>query len=460
MGQRILIIDDEQDIRATVEILLGRMGLETLSAPDLETGLLLIQHEPLDLVLTDMRLPDGTGLDVVRWIADNAPELPVAVITAYGSPQDAVAALKSGAFDYVQKPVDTALLRRVVKEALRNTPTSPSKLTSDPSQWDKASKTEGMVGSSAPMQELRRTIGKLARTQAPVFICGESGTGKELVAREMHRQSPRASGPFVAVNCGAIPAELFESELFGHRKGSFTGAAHERQGLFSAASEGTIFLDEVIDLPRPMQVKLLRALQERTVRPVGADREEPINVRVISAAQIPLSQAVQDQRLREDLYYRLNVLEIHLPALRERASDIPELCQALLERIAHRHNIPPPQLQVEALARLKSYHFPGNVRELENLLERACALADELGNISAQSIQLPSQVSGHPPSIQAKAQVSGGAVDNIDTELAESEKTRIEQALTATRWNRTQAAKQLGISVRSLRYRIKKLGLE
>lgn len=457
MAQRILIIDDEQDIRATVEILLGRMGLETLSAPDLETGLLLIQHEPLDLVLTDMRLPDGTGLDVVRWLAQNAPELPVAVITAYGSPQDAVAALKSGAFDYVQKPVDTALLRRVVKEALRDTNTQPAAPT--PTAPDDDLDTVRMVGSSEPMQHLRRTIKKLSRTQAPVFVCGESGTGKELVAREIHRQSPRASGPFVAVNCGAIPEDLFESELFGHRKGSFTGAANERQGLFAAANEGTLFLDEVIDLPRPMQVKLLRALQERAIRPVGADHEEPINVRVISAAQVPLASAVQDRLLREDLYYRLNVLELHLPPLRERRSDIPELSQTLLERIADRHQIAPPQLQTDALQRLMGYDFPGNVRELENLLERACALTDELGNISAHSIQLPS-LSGHPTPVTDAAVPASVATDSIDVELAESEKARIEQALRATRWNRTQAARQLGISVRSLRYRIKKLGLE
>lgn len=459
MAQRILIIDDEQDIRATVEILLGRMGLDTLSAPDLETGLLLIQHEPLDLVLTDMRLPDGSGLDVVRWIADNAPTLPVAVMTAYGSPQDAVAALKSGAFDYVQKPVDTALLRRVVKEALRDATSESAQPPAAALSQGGSVDTERMVGSSPPMQELRRTIAKLARTQAPVFVCGESGTGKELVAREIHRQSPRASGPFVAVNCGAIPEDLFESELFGHRKGSFTGAATERQGLFAAANGGTIFLDEVVDLPRPMQVKLLRALQERAIRPVGADHEEAINVRVISAAQITLASAVQDRLLREDLYYRLNVLELHLPPLRERAADIPELCQALLARIAKRHHIDRPQLHSQALNRLMAYAFPGNVRELENLLERACALADELGNISEHSIQLPSQAPSMVPAVDLPTPDRASS-DNIDAELAESEKTRIEQALNAARWNRTQAAKQLGISVRSLRYRIKKLGLE
>ena len=471
--QRVLVVDDEPDIRATVEILLGRMGLDSQAAASVGEAEVLLETEDFDLVLCDMRLGDGSGLDVVRWISRHQAQTPVTVITAYGSAQDAVAALKAGAFDYVEKPVDLDLLRRLVEDALR-----PGRQRASQGPAGSTTAADGnrgrtpsqLVGTSAAMQDLRAMIERLARTHAPVFVCGESGTGKDLVAREIHLQGPRRDGPFVAVNCGAIPAELFESELFGHLKGSFSGASSDREGLFRAADHGTLFLDEVVDLPLAMQVKLLRALQERAVRPVGDHQEHPVDVRIVSAAQRPLQQAVQRGTLREDLYYRLNVIELALPPLRDRQGDLPQLCNHLLARIASRHSMPRPSITDAALDRLRSYGFPGNIRELDNLLERACALRSPGSPIDVADLHLSDTphedtaptVAAQPPSSTAPPDGAGAlsASGNIDEDLQAAERARILAALEATRWNRTRAAERLGISFRSLRYRLKKLGLD
>ena len=453
MSQRVLIVDDEPDIRATVEILLGRMGLQTRAAEGLNSALSTLQQESFDLVLSDMRLRDGTGLELVQWISQHSADTPVAVITAFGSTKEAVRALKAGAFDYVEKPVDTALLRRLVNEALKLEKPAPSKSTPTASQPPKDSRQSTIIGDSAPMVRLRETINKVARSHAPVFVCGESGTGKELVAREIHANSPRAKGPFIPVNCGAIAAELFESELFGHLKGSFSGAHADREGLFAAAHGGTLFLDEVIDLPMPMQVKLLRAVQERAIRPVGANREHSVDVRIVSAAQKPLAEAAAEGCFRDDLYFRLNVIELTLPPLRERVEDIPQLCAHLLERIATRHGNPPTELTRSAMRKLAGHPFPGNIRELENLLERACALSSPGEAVDAEDL--------HLPLLNRSSNTAAlGEADSIDDALASAERSRILEALEATRWNRTRAAERLGISFRSLRYRLKKLGLD
>ncbi|MEN8718969.1 MAG: sigma-54 dependent transcriptional regulator [Oceanococcaceae bacterium] len=467
---RILIIDDEADIRATVEILLGRAGLDTRAADSVKAALSWLEREPFDAVLTDMRLGDGTGLDVVRWIRQHRPTVPVAVITAYGAARDAVTALKAGAFDYIEKPVDSAVLRRVAQEALQlNTARAAS--ARDGTSPDAAPGTDDLTGQSPPMQALRDLVARLARTIAPVYIHGESGVGKERAARAIHRHSARANKPFVAINCGAIPADLFESELFGHIKGSFSGAHTDRDGLFSAADGGSLFLDEVADLPLPMQVKLLRAVQERRIRPVGSNHELPVDVRVISASQQPLEHYVRAGQLREDLYYRLNVLTLAIPPLRERRDDIPALCHNLLARIAERHGRPPPDIDAKALSALQARDFPGNIRELENTLEQALALAAEPQRIQRadlpdsaavvfSSTPPPYPAANDSPAPPAASPPSPARNSTIDDELAQTEEQRIRAALEATRWNRTKAAKALGISFRSLRYRLQKLGIE
>ena len=454
-----LIVDDEPDIRELLEITLARMGIRTLTAPDLSTARqLLSEHHP-HLCLTDMNLPDGCGIDLVHWIQQHTPATPVAVITAYGNMETAVESLKAGAFDFVSKPVELPRLRELVNSALK---------LSEPEVQTRTSRDEPglLLGKSQDICRLRAQTRKLARSQAPVFISGESGTGKELVARMIHMQGPRREGPFVAVNCGAIPSELMESEFFGHKKGSFTGAHESKEGLFRSANGGTLFLDEVADLPLTMQVKLLRALQEKAVRPVGDTREIPVDVRILSATHKNLLALVQEGTFRQDLYYRINVIELTVPPLRNRPEDIELLSEHILQRIADEYECPPARLSPDAIERLKGYHFPGNVRELENILERAFTLCDEeeitaadlhLGSPAPES--LPDEENRDTATPASQVSLPDGAMD-LESYLESIERQAIEKALEATRWNKTAAAKRLGISFRALRYRLKKLGME
>ncbi len=446
---RALVVDDEADIRELLEITLQRMGGATVSAANVAEALRHLKQDDFDLCFTDMRLPDGRGLDIVRHIQQHHAELPVAVITAYGNTQDAVDSLKLGAFDFVAKPVDLTGLKRLVETAL--------KLERTPAQTAKGDTAAQLVGKAPGMQKLRELAAKLARSQAPVYISGESGSGKEMVARMIHAQGPRADGPFVPVNCGAIPRELMESEFFGHVKGSFTGAVRDKPGLFQTAHGGTLFLDEVAELSPPMQVKLLRALQERSVRPVGSEQEQKVDVRVLCATHKSLRDLTTRGEFRQDLYYRLNVIEINVPALRERREDIPLLCEHILARLARESGNPPRRLTEGALRALAEYSFPGNVRELENILERAVTLA-EAGVIQPQDLQLPQPsgaVEGGTPATE-KARDDASFVALIE----DKQRELIEKALQQTRYNRTKAAQVLGISFRALRYRLKKLGLD
>ncbi|MDQ0125192.1 two-component system response regulator PilR (NtrC family) [Pseudomonas lini] len=442
--QKVLIVDDEPDIRELLEITLGRMKLDTFSARNLGEAQVLLTRETFDLCLTDMRLPDGTGLELVQYIQQRHPQVPVAMITAYGSLETAINALKAGAFDFLTKPVDLSRLRELVTSALRLTAPSGASSTVD----------RQLLGDSLPMRSLRKQIDKLARSQAPVYISGESGSGKELVARLIHEQGPRANGPFIPVNCGAIPSELMESEFFGHRKGSFSGAFEDKPGLFQAAHGGTLFLDEVADLPLAMQVKLLRAIQEKAVRSVGGQQETVVDVRILCATHKDLDAEVAAERFRQDLYYRLNVIELRVPSLRERRDDIETLATHVLKRLAAGSGQPPARLHPHALDALKSYRFPGNVRELENMLERAHTLCENK-QIEAGDLRLA----------DGNCAVEGGVpdltqIDNLEDYLENVERKLILQALEETRWNRTAAAQRLNLSFRSMRYRLKKLGLD
>ncbi|MCP1618389.1 two-component response regulator PilR [Pseudomonas sp. SLBN-26] len=443
--QRALIVDDEPDIRELLEITLGRMKLDTRSARNVKEAREWLAREPFDLCLTDMRLPDGTGQELVQYIQQRYPQVPVAMITAYGSLDTAINALKAGAFDFLTKPVDLGRLRELVATALR--------LRSGESD-EEASVDSRLLGESPPMRALRNQIQKLARSQAPVYISGESGSGKELVARLIHEQGPRASHPFVPVNCGAIPSELMESEFFGHKKGSFTGAIEDKQGLFQAAHGGTLFLDEVADLPLPMQVKLLRAIQEKAVRAVGGQQEVVVDVRILSATHKDLAAEVAAGRFRQDLFYRLNVIELGVPPLRERREDIPRLADVMLKRLAEACSLPAATLTRDALEKLKTYRFPGNVRELENMLERAYTLCEN-DQIQPHDLRFT----------EAAGAAEGGEadlakIDNLEDYLEEIERKLIMQALEETRWNRTAAAQRLGLTFRSMRYRLKKLGID
>ena len=376
---RALIVDDEPDIRELLELTLGRMDIDTRSAADLADARRLLAEDRFDICLTDMRLPDGDGLDLVRHIQRQEPDLPVAVITAHGSMESAVEALKAGAFDFVSKPVNLKVLRNLISSVM--------KLSDDAATRERRSR-DRLLGESAAMRDIRSTIEKLSRSQAPIYIWGESGTGKELVARLIHSRGPRADRPFVPVNCGAIPAELMESEFFGHRKGSFTGAVDDKDGLFQVAAGGTLFLDEVAELPLHMQVKLLRAIQEKAVRPVGARQEVPTDVRILSATHKELGELVEAGEFRQDLYYRLNVIQLRVPPLRERREDIPMLAGHCLRKLAVQNNRPGLELTADAISALSSYDFPGNVRELENILERATTLC-EGHSVSYEDLQLP-----------------------------------------------------------------------
>lgn len=458
-GKRALIVDDEPDIRELLEITLGRMSIDTAAAADLAAARALLERDEFDLCLTDMHLPDGNGLELVEYIAQLKPDLPVAVITAFGSMDTAISALKAGAFDFVQKPVDLEQLRSLVDTALRITPMAPGRTGNS-----------RLLGQSARMRALREQIGKLARSQAPIYISGESGSGKEVAARLIHEQGPRSDGPFVPVNCGAIPSELMESEFFGHVKGSFTGAVADKKGLFEAAQGGTLFLDEVADLPLSMQVKLLRSIQEKTVRPVGAAEERPTDVRILSATHKDLAEEVAEGRFRQDLYYRLNVIELPMPSLRERSGDIAELADLILDRLARDYGGERPLLTAEALAALQSYPFPGNVRELENVLERAFTLCEN-GRILPSDLQLdPSPevpasaaLTAESPRVQSPQDDPPAALapgQSLEDYLETIEKQLIVDALESTRWNKTAAAKKLGITFRALRYRLQKLDLE
>ncbi|MDD5296889.1 MAG: sigma-54 dependent transcriptional regulator [Rhodocyclaceae bacterium] len=438
---RVLVVDDEEDIRELLQLTLARMGLESDGAGTLaEAKRLLGQNGPYQLCLTDMRLPDGDGLDLVRKIGESSQDLPVAVITAYGSMESAVAALKAGAFDYLSKPVSLDSLRALVRSALR--------LSAAPAGDPRG--TAALLGESPPMVQIRQLIAKLARSMAPIYISGESGSGKELAARQIHAEGARSAQPFVAVNCGAIPENLMESEFFGHRKGAFTGADAEREGFFQAAHGGTLFLDEVADLPLAMQVKLLRAIQEKRVRRIGGTSEEPVDVRIISATHQNLRQLVETGRFRQDLFYRLNVIELHMPALRECREDVPLLARHILTRLCREAGLEPPHISAPALAALSAYPFPGNVRELENILERALALSGS-GILGEEDLGLcPVPLSGEPDADDAAS---------LQEYLDSQERRAILEALSKTGFNRTAAAKLLGVTFRSLRYRMERLGI-
>ena len=442
-----LVVDDEPDIRELLEITLGRMDIQVCSAENLIGARQLLDNRRFDLCLTDMRLPDGDGLDLVDYIQERGLLLPVAVITAHGSMDIAIKAMKKGAFDFLTKPVDLSALRQLVKNALLTSPHRPK--TKDRRTRDI------LLGESEVMRSIRSKIQKVARNQAPIYISGESGSGKELVAKLIHRQSPRSEKPFVAINCGAIPQELMESEFFGHKKGSFSGAVADKQGFFQAADGGTLFLDEVADLPLSLQVKLLRAIQEKKIRPVGEQHEIPVDVRLLSATHKELGKMVQEGSFRQDLYYRINVIELNLPPLRARASDIPQIATHLLERLAKSNQLPMPELTEAALNALKRYSFPGNVRELENILERALAL-HEGSKIEVDDLSLP------VTNDVASSEINDTKLERVSLEsyLENIEKKALTSALEENGWNKIATAQQLGVTIRSLCFRLKKLGLE
>jgi two-component system response regulator PilR (NtrC family) len=445
-GPDVLIVDDEDDIRELLELSLLRLGLASDGAATLAEARALLDQKRYRLCLTDMRLPDGDGLELVRHISETCRDLPVAVITAFGSMDNAVTALKAGAFDYLSKPVSIDQLRALVKSVF-----SVTGKEGDDSKKD----TSSLTGDSPAMVQVRSLIEKLARSQAPVFISGESGSGKERAARMIHDLGPRAAAPFVAVNCGAIPENLMESEFFGARKGAFTGADADREGFFQAAHGGTLFLDEVGDLPLPMQVKLLRAIQEKKFRRLGDTTETVVDVRILSATHQNLKAMVEATRFRQDLFYRLNVIELRMPPLRERAEDIPQLAEILLARLSESSGLPPVRLSEGALRALKAYAFPGNVRELENILERAMALSS--GEfIEADDLLLdPSDMGEASP---ATPSTPGGA--DLQEYLDQVERHVIEEALEKSGGNRTAAARALGVTFRSLRYRLERLGIK
>lgn len=447
MNKQALVIDDEPDILELLTMTLSGMSIDCVTAENLAQANQALKQHKFDLCFTDMRLPDGNGLDFVKTIQQQCPELPVAVITAHGNVEHAVEALKSGAFDFVSKPLKLRMLRDLVAAALKLSPDRPQ-------QRERRSR-DKLLGDTDPIRGLRGKITKLARSQAPVYITGESGTGKELVARLIHELGARGEGPFVPINCGAIPAELVESEFFGHKKGAFTGAVADKQGLFQAADGGTLFLDEVADLPLMMQVKLLRAIQEKAVRPVGGHEELNVDVRILSATHKNLSACVREGSFREDLFYRLNVIELTVPPLRERQADIPLLAEHILSKLAQTNLISKPHISPAAMKALQSYRFPGNVRELENILERALTWADG-DSIDVPDLMLPeTQVE-----LRGPAPTNASEANDLEARLEDQERQLIMQALEATRWNKTAAAKKLGITFRALRYKLKKLELD
>ncbi len=507
MTATALIIDDEADIRELIALTVSRMGLEFHTAANLDEARNLLSAYSFDLCLTDMRLPDGNGVEFVRYIQSTQPNLPVAVITAHGNMEAAIAAMKNGAYDFVSKPVDINQLRQLVTQAVamsskaanesNNPPAShtphqqpssnlppvndsediqtpesflaPLSLASlskrtattagDTASVANESPGKGtqLIGQSPSIQELQSLITKVSRTNAPIWITGESGTGKELIARLIHERGPRSEHPFVAVNCGAIPSNLMESELFGHKKGSFTGATHDHEGLFMQANNGTLFLDEVAELPLHMQVKLLRAIQERSIRPVGGRTESLINVRILSASHIDLADEVDAGRFRHDLYYRLNVISLTAPRLRDRCEDIPLLVAHLLSKLKNNDNGKCIYIDDDAIELLCQYDFPGNVRELENTLERASTMMDN-NTITVSDIQLPKPIG--VTTSQQSLHATSDTVERSGRSSHDDEYHRIVQALNDTRWNRKAAAEKLGLTYRQLRYRIQQLGID
>ncbi len=451
VAARVLVVDDEADIRELLDLTLARMGLAADCAGTVAEAKAFLERERYSLCLTDMRLPDGEGLEIVRLIGERYGETPVAVITAFGSADNAVAALKAGAFDYLAKPVALDQLRTLIKSAISLPPAAGTAEAANASATSTAGQ---LIGTSAAIQAVREMIGKLARSQAPVYISGESGSGKEMAARLIHSQSARHAAPFVPVNCGAIPENLMESEFFGHRKGAFTGADSDRDGFFQAANGGTLFLDEVADLPLAMQVKLLRAIQEKKVRKVGQSSEEPVDVRILSATHRKLKDCVEAGTFRQDLYYRLNVIELKMPSLRERQDDIPLLVGAILQRICGDQ---PPGLTAAAERALCTYAYPGNVRELENILERATALCAD-NTVTPDDLQLAAGIA--VDGAEGSDGIVGRLDETLDDVLNRIEKQAILDALAKTGFNRTAAARLLGVTFRSLRYRIERLGIE
>lgn len=449
--KHVLVVDDEPDICELLEITLQRMGIETTSTTRMRRALELLEQRRFDLCLTDMRMPDGDGLDLVRHIQKHCPNLPVAVITAHGSVDTAVSALKLGAFDYVNKPVDLEMLRRLIDSALR---LGTGEMADGNAQHASAEEAKSpLLGDSEAMVQLRAKVARLARSQAPVMILGESGSGKELVAREIHRLGPRSDQPFIPVNCGAIPSELMESEFFGHCKGAFTGAVQNKEGLFREAHGGTLFLDEIAELPVALQVKLLRALQERAIKPVGSAREESVDVRILSATHKNLQAEVENGHFRQDLYYRLNVVELRVPSLRERPEDIDPLARHILGQIAARWGLSGLALDPAAQARLAQHHFPGNVRELENILERAAVMMDGPA-IGIDALDFPERTAA---SLQAPLTITDSLA--LNDQLDELERAAVEAAIAKAGGDPAAAARVLGLSGRQLSYRMKKWGI-
>jgi two-component system response regulator PilR (NtrC family) len=448
-----LVVDDEPDIRELLAMTLERMDIETSACADVASARDRLARREFQLCLTDMRLPDGDGIELIEWMQGRGMKTPVAVITAHGNVETAVRALKAGAFDFISKPLDVKVLRKLVGSALK---VPRAEVTGGKAQ---------LLGESPAIERLRHTIGKVARSQAPVHITGESGTGKELVARMIHEQGSRADGPFVPVNCGAIPGELMESEFFGHRKGSFTGAVNDKTGLFQSAEGGTLFMDEIADLPLPMQVKLLRVIQEKTLRPIGQTAEIPVDVRILSATHKDLRALVAGAHFREDLYYRINVIELRVPPLRERGNDILLLTDHILRRLAAGTGGLPPELTTDARAKLLGYRFPGNVRELENMLERAVALSGDV--ITADDIQIHqvAPVGAASAAIPAPiapegAPTAASVAPHLGDRLESLERETIRAALEENRYNKTATARKLGLTLRALRYRMQKLGID
>ena len=450
--KRALIVDDEPDIRELLSITLEQMGLETATAAKLSKAKKLLESEHFDLCLTDMNMPDGNGLELVEYVQSALPQLPIAMITAYGNMDIAVEALKKGAFDFVSKPLELMRLRNMVEVALK------LELANEQQNSSEDANSTELIGQSPAMEGLKQQIRKVARSQAPIFISGESGSGKELVARAIHQLGPRANAPFVPVNCGAIPTELMESEFFGHKKGSFTGAHQDKQGLFLAAHGGTLLLDEVADLPLSMQVKLLRAIQEKSIRAVGSEEEIKVDVRILSATHKDLVKEVQNNLFRQDLFYRINVIELKVPSLRERIDDIPLLANKFLAQFSKETDLPTLSLSELALEALKKHHFPGNIRELENTLERAFTLCQGT-TITAEDLQLP--VFSEQSIDTSSASISADSIHgSIDDHLASIEKEILINALEKNRWNKTATAKELGITFRQMRYKLQKFELD